>query len=391
MWRSRIACLIAALVPSLGWGAVVVGAADSPPNELWRQGGERGFDGWQLDGVQVVDGRLALNPASSDGSPGLRGSATGPERETTMPFTELIPSWNAETPEGTWIEIRLRARVDGRWTTWYRLGVWSTGSAPGGRHSVGGQDDADARVLTDTLRPRAPGQAYQLAVDLVSSNVDRTPSVSLAAVVASRAPATAPASAGEHRTWGTVLGVPERSQLVYPDGGEVWCSPTSTSMVMAYWAGQLGAPALDHPVPDVAGGTWDPVYRGNGNWPFNTAYAARGGLLGYVSRFSSLDQVERWIDVGVPVVASLAWGPGELANAPVASTGGHLLVIAGFTTQGDVVVNDPAGDPRRGQSVRRTYARDQFQARWQAGSGGAVYLIHPADQAPPPEGSLGAW
>jgi hypothetical protein len=391
MWRSRIACLIAALISSLGWGAVVAGAADSSPNELWRQGGERGFDGWQLDGVQVVDGRLALNPTNPDGSTELRGSAIGPERETIAPFTELIPSWNAETPEGTRLEIRLRARVDGRWTTWYRLGVWSSGNTPVGRHSVTGQDDADARVLTDTLRLRVPGQAYQLAVDLVSSSVDRMPSVSLAAVVASRAPAGPPVSADEPRAWGTVLEVPERSQMIYPDGGEVWCSPTSTSMVMAYWAGQLGAPALDHPVPDVARGTWDPVYRGNGNWPFNTAYAARGGLLGYVSRFSSLDQVERWIEAGVPVVASLAWGPGQLANAPVASTSGHLLVIVGFTDRGDVVVNDPAGDPRQGESVRRTYARDQFQARWQAGSGGAVFLIHPAHHAPPVEGSLGAW
>ena len=31
--------------------------------------------------------------------------------------------------------------------------------------------------------------------------------------------------------WNQVLAVPECSQMVYPDGGQVWCSPTSTSMV----------------------------------------------------------------------------------------------------------------------------------------------------------------
>ena len=195
----------------------------------------------------------------------------------------------------------------------------------------------------------------------------------------------------EQRAWGTALPVPERSQMVYPGGGEVWCSPTSTSMLMAYWADRLGTPSLNRPVPEVAAGTYDPVYRGHGNWPFNTAYAARDGLVGNVSRFSSLVQVERWIEAGVPVVASLAWAPGELANAPVGSTSGHLLVIVGFSQAGDLVVNDPAGDPRRGQTVRRTYRRGQFEALWLASSGGTVYLIHPPGHARPADSTFGAW
>ena len=71
---------------------------------------------------------------------------------------------------------------------------------------------------------------------------------------------------------------------------------------------------LNRPVPEVAAAVYDVVYRGNGNWPFNTAYAGQHGLVGYVSRMSSLAQVERWIEAGVPVVASLAWSPGELAQ-----------------------------------------------------------------------------
>jgi hypothetical protein len=179
--------------------------------------------------------------------------------------------------------------------------------------------------------------------------------------------------------------------MVYPGGGEVWCSPTSTSMVLAYWAQQLGQPGLQREPPEVAAGTYDPVYRGHGNWPFNTAYAGRDGLVGYVSRFSSLGQVERWIAAGVPLIASLAWDPGELANAPVGSTDGHLLVIVGFTAGGDVVVNDPAGDPRRGQSVQRVYRRGQFESLWLSTSGGTVYLIHPTGQPLPAEGAFGAW
>jgi hypothetical protein len=163
-------------------------------------------------------------------------------------------------------------------------------------------------------------------------------------------------------------------------------------MVMAYWADRLSEPSLNQTVPTVAAAVYDPIYRGNGNWPFNTAYAAQHGLLGYVSRMSSLGQVERWIEAGLPVVASMAWDPGELRNASVPSTDGHLLVIVGFTADGNVVVNDPAADPRLGQSVRRVYDRGQFEGLWLKASAGTVYLIYPAATTPPAsEVAYGAW
>ena len=404
----RLASLIAALVPLLARFVTPAWASDPPFHELWRQGGDRAFEGWNLVGVRVDGGRLVLDPpdapvpeagagaapaairSATAGPIARSGTALGPEHETAEPFGELIPSWNAETPDGTWIEVRLRARIGGRWTGWYVLGVWSSG---GGelRRSVDGQDDADARVPTDTLALQAPAEAYQLELGLFSNDPRRGPSVSLAAVLASRRSAVARPDPGEPRALGVALAVPERSQMVYAGGGEAWCSPTSTSMVLAYWAGRLGAPGLDHPPPEVAAGTYDLTYHGHGNWPFSTAYAAQGDLLGYVSRFSSLGQVERWVAAGVPVVVSVAWGPGDLPGAPVGSTDGHLLVVVGFTEAGDVVVNDPASDPRLGQAVRRVYSRGRFESLWLTSSGGTVYLIHPAGQAPAAEGAFGAW
>ena len=54
--------------------------------------------------------------------------------------------------------------------------------------------------------------------------------------------------------WGRELAVPVRSQMVYPDGGEEWCSPVSLSMVTAYWADRIGEKAFDQPVPAVVRG-----------------------------------------------------------------------------------------------------------------------------------------
>jgi hypothetical protein len=163
---------------------------------------------------------------------------------------------------------------------------------------------------------------------------------------------------GDGSLWGRELAVPTRSQMVYPDGGEAWCSPVSLSMVMAYWADWTGKKDLDQPVPALVRGTYDYTCRGNGNWSFNTAYAYSLGLDASVRRFDSLGQVERCVAAGLPVVASIAWKNGQLSGAPIPESEGHLLVIRGFDPLGNVVVNDPAGyDDSR---VRRFYRRDEF-------------------------------
>ncbi len=126
-------------------------------------------------------------------------------------------------------------------------------------------------------------------------------------------------------------------------------------------------------------GVYDFVYDGHGNWPFNTAYAATKGMEAYVVRYTGLDQVEPWLAAGVPVVVSYAWKKGELTNAPIAASSGHLGVIVGFTAEGDVIMNDPAADSNEG--VRRTYLRSEFEQLWLGNSGGTVYVIFPPGHA----------
>jgi hypothetical protein len=181
--------------------------------------------------------------------------------------------------------------------------------------------------------------------------------------------------------WGTSLPVPAQSQMLaayrglgFGGGGEVWCSATSTSMLLGYWAQVLNRPDLRQPIPAVAAGVYDYAYEGTGNWPFNVAYAANFGLAGYVSAFPDLHAIEPWIKARVPLAISIAFQPGQLDGAPIASTAGHLVVVRGFTAAGDVVVNDPAA-PADGLTT--TYNRAQLQRAWQTGSGGIAYVIYP--------------
>jgi hypothetical protein len=134
--------------------------------------------------------------------------------------------------------------------------------------------------------------------------------------------------------------------------------------------------------------TYDSDYEGTGNWAFNTAYAAPRVGKAFVTRLRSLREAEAFIAAGIPLVASLSYGSGELSGSAVSSSNGHLLVIVGFTSAGDVVVNDPAARTRSG--VRRTYDRAEFENAWLPTSGGTVYVIHDAAH-PLPGGTHSNW
>ena len=181
----------------------------------------------------------------------------------------------------------------------------------------------------------------------------------------------------------------------YDNGGEAWCSPTSTAMVVRSWGlgptpedlsvfpgttkvGTTEVPHEDGEVDYAARYVYDWAYEGTGNWPYNTAYAATFGLNAFVTRLRSLAEAELFINAGIPLVASIN---GSLKGFAFGKTNGHLLVIRGFTSSGDVVTNDPAFPDDA--HVRMTYRRADFEKVWLGGSAGIVYVIHP-DTTPLP-------
>jgi len=329
-------------------------------------------------------------------------------------LTELVASWNADTPDGTWVEVLVRGTGDdGTPTGWFVLGRWASDDpADGGavhRTSVDGQATAVASVSVDTL-VTVTGHAlsdWQLRVLLMRrAGTTLTPTVRLAGAMASAVPdvkqvAVSPVGAGR----GMTLDVPTLSQELhvghYPqwdNGGEAWCSPTSTSMVLGFWGPGPDVtdtawvqPSVDAQVDYAARNVFDYLYDGAGNWPFNIAYAARFGLEGFVTRLRSLTEAEEFIAAGIPLVASVSFKGSKLDGAGY-STNGHILVICGFTADGNVVVNDPAShllpDDRQ---VRVVYDREQFENVWVPRSGGVVYVIHPAGHPLPARHAEANW
>ncbi len=362
----------------------------------WRAA-ESGFDSWALTGAnRSGSGALRLDRATAESgtdpyAPGgylggnyynggsfIVGEALSPVQAAPIAFSEAIVSWNATTPPGTWIEVEMRALAGGRFTKFYNLGIWASDSSTVPRHSVRAQGDADGFVAVDTLvlDKKVRPDAFQIRLRLFTAITGHgaVPTVENAFLALSTPLAhvgTMPP--GDPARWNRLLAVPECSQMVYPDGGTVWCSPTSTSMVMAYWSGDTGP--CEPRVRAAVAGVFDRVYDGHGNWPFNTAYASTAGLEAHVARFTNMADAERWIEAGVPVVISYYWKRNSLAGAPIPTSDGHLAVLVGFDAGGNPIVNDPAaaldGD------VQRTYDRAELEDLWVAKSGGTAYLVYP--------------
>ena len=368
----------------------------------WRAA-DNGFSSWTLTGVKRnASGALEFDAATAstgsdpyaagaynggnyyNGGAFKVGEATSPEISTAFNYQDAIASWNAETPAGSWVEIQFRAQYGSRWSKWYILGIWASEEGTVRRHSVQSQGDSDGFVAVDTFvssNKKETTNKFQLKLRLFSTDGIVAPSVRNASVAYSTAApkkgSTVPA--GNPALWNSLINVPECSQMVYPDGGEVWCSPTSTSMVLAYLDDYDGA--CEPRVRAAVEGVYDWIYDGHGNWPFNTAYAATQGYEGYVARFTSLAKAEEYVAADVPVIMSIAWKKGELTGADIESTNGHLLVLVGFDSSGNPLVNDPASPTDA--SVQKMYLRSEFEPLWLEASGGTVYLIYPQGAAVP--------
>jgi len=312
----------------------------------------------------------------------------------------LVPSWSIDVPGGTWARVDVRVRNAKTTGSWDAVARWAMSASNIARTSYSSQTDDLAKLDTDTVVAGSGKtfSSWQVRVLLMrpKGSADKPTLEAVNGTAASYLTRSA-ATSSTTMTSTTELAVPEASQMIHQGefpqwggGGEAWCSPTSTAMVMRYFG--KGPKASDYSwssyadsfVDHAARYTFDVRYDGSGNWPFNTAYAARYSLDAFVTRLTDLRDAEAFIKAGIPLVASIAFAKGGLSGSPISSTPGHLVVITGFTKSGSVIVDDPAAAST--SSVRRVYSRAQFENAWLGGSGGVVYVIHPTSK-PLPAGS----
>jgi hypothetical protein len=374
----------------------------------------------------VVIGRATGTTDYTDPHTGATGiweyaEWTSPVHRLSVPSTEAIVFWNAHTPAGTWLQVELKGTyTDGTDTPWYVMGRWAAGDQDIKRTSVDDQTDDKSSIWTDTFAIDDPASglrlvSYRLRLTLFRKPGGKaTPTVWRLGAMGSdipdrfTVPESTPGLARE-------LTVPRYSQNIhvgqypeYDNGGEAWCSPTSSQMIIEYWGRKPTAEDLawvdpsyaDPQVCHAARFTYDYQYEGCGNWPFNAAYAATyKDLQGVVTRLGSLTDLETLIGAGIPAITSQSFLEKELTGAGY-GTSGHLMTVIGFTADGDVIANDPASPSN--EAVRRVYDRREWETIWLrtkrynstgkmvSGTGGVCYLYFPARPSPQQARALAA-
>ena len=372
-------------------------ATSNRPNTFTQITSDANYRAGISEGVRIASGSVSMS--SPRGRLTYAGKSWAWSRWTSwnvqpgQSFTQLVPTWNITTPPGTLVMVQARARsTAGRFSGWKLMGSWTTRDSDFRRRSGAAQQDSVARVATDTLVASSGVTltSYQLRVLFL-----RPPSSTASSVVRSlQAVASRPVAlptTSRRLLAARTLNVPRYSQMThrgqypqYGGGGQAWCSPTSLSMLLGYYRALPSAanrawvqkgyadPWVDH----VARVVYDYGYQGAGNWAFNTAYAANLTADAFVTRLVNLREAERFIAAGIPLAASISFSRGQLTGAPIGATSGHLVVIAGFTSNGNIVVNDPAAPSN--SSVRRVYDRGQFERAWLGRSSGTVYVVRDA-------------
>ena len=239
-----------------------------------------------------------------------------------------------------------------------------------------GRTAGPAPVAADTQTASADIQTH---IDYFSFAVDTQPLRLDLEIAADRPPVahlltvTARPAEIEFDTSATVsvhagpVRVPALSQMgVDGDRRHHICSPTSVAMVMA----ACGRPA---PLPAFADACRDRQTGLYGVWPVNLFAASRLGLIGAVETFHDWRDACRVLDRGLPLITSIRFARDGLTGAPLAQTGGHLVVLRGV--EGDeVLVNDPAAPDAA--SVPRRYRRSEFARAWLTYRG-AAYILCP--------------
>jgi len=169
------------------------------------------------------------------------------------------------------------------------------------------------------------------------------------------------------------LPVPVLSQMAAP--AEIAlriCSPTSVAMVLTYW----GAPTPAVPLAE------EMLHRETdryGVWPAAIQAAGRRGVAGYLLRFPDWSSAAWCLEREIPIIASVRYAPGELTDAPIPETSGHLIVLTGCDGE-HVFVNDPVAPTP--SEVPRRYRLAEIKRAWLDRTGVGYVLFRP-DRLPP--------
>jgi hypothetical protein len=245
-------------------------------------------------------------------------SATSWDQRNTIPFNELILSWNGHRPAGKWT---FWVSVQGE--EWLKYAEWGAE----GQRSFASQG-ARARCYQDIVIPKTVCSAFRVKVE--GEDLEKLQQLCVCVSLLDAHKIVMPPVLAPVR-----LSVKGQSQLqLHHSRNRDMCSPTSTTTALRFL---LQGKQIDPVV--FAAHSRDEGFDIYGNWVLNIAEAFQASQIPcHVERLTDFTALHGFLTTGIPVVVSVK---GTLPGAPKPYAHGHLMCVTGYDA-GRVYCIDPA-------------------------------------------------
>ncbi|MFZ2322493.1 MAG: C39 family peptidase [Ignavibacteriaceae bacterium] len=290
----------------------------------------------------VTDGYVILKPQYSQ-----------------SPFNEGLPSWNGTAPDDySSFKVQMRFPYNGSWSPWLTVGYWKSniwGSYSKPSYGGGYIDYDNAKLYSyqsswqfKVIFTRTSASQPSPTINKLSffvSDSRTTTSVNITNIVNDN-----PAAVFIPTTFIYQYDVDPGI------GGDI-CSPTSVSMI-------LKSCGISVDPQQFALDNYDTNFRMFGIWPRVVQNAFEYGLDGAVTRYRTWSEAREVLANGGRI--SMSVGP------PLYQ--GHLMMLAGFTSDGRPIVHDPA--KKSGYSY--IFNKSDLSESW-FNKGGVAYTFYLPD------------
>ena len=276
-----------------------------------------------------------------------------------QPFDRGLPSWNGTAPDfNGGFKIQMRFPFSTGWSPWLTVGFWKSNvwSSYGATTYGGGYIDYDEAKLY-TYRS---GWQFKLIMTRTNTNIESPTLHKLSFFVSDSRKTSSLNYTQILNDNPPVIFIPTGFVYQYgvdpTIGGEI-CSPTSVSMILKSY--QITVDPYQFAIDN-----YDPYFNMFGIWPRAVQNASEYGLDGAVTRYRTWSETYEVLANGGRIAMSI--------GQPLYS--GHLVMLAGFTSDGKPIVHDPA----RSDGYSYVYSKSDISHSW-FDKGGVGYTFYDAD------------
>ncbi len=275
------------------------------------------------------------------------------------PFNRGLPSWNGHVfNESSGFKVQMRF-FNGSWSPWLTVGYWKNNvwSSYGSTSYSGGEIEIDYVVLDSYLSKWQFRVLFKRSNSVISSPTLHKLSFFVSdQVTTNNVNITSIVNDNPEEIF-----IPTQHYYQYsldPGIGGNICSPTSVCMVLRSYDIEVDplAFALDN---------YDPKWGLFGVWPRAVQNAAEYTLNGAVKRYRSWSEAREVLAAGGRVVMSV--------GSPLYPNG-HLIMLAGFDSNGNPLSHDPAKSNGYGYKHNKTLLSQSWFNK-----GGIAYTFFPGE------------